>query len=374
MFRFWRNDARLRRELARYENLFAARRLTLPGEEEIRAVIAHRFPGLQPKSKGTLRIIAVYHHYNWENESLRPSLEKFGTVRHYDWGGQFDHRREKAWHGSVREAMNRDLILRLGQWMKEEKADLLFTYLSGELVTPRTLQEIRNFRVPLVNLYLNDKENFVGRIRQGRAMGMRDICRYFDLCWTSTVDALKKYRVEEAVPLYLPEGANPDIHRPHPGGETVDVSFVGQCYGNRPDIIHRLRKQGIDVKTYGYGWPEGPLSMDEMVRLYSRSRINLGFGGIAGHGSAYCLKGRDFEIPMSGGLYLTEYHPELERVYAPDEIVTYRGFDDLVGKIRYLLAHPDEAEKIRERGFQRARNSHTWEMRFERIFRLIGLL
>ncbi|MFH2074234.1 MAG: glycosyltransferase, partial [Pseudomonadota bacterium] len=78
---------------------------------------------------------------------------------------------------------------------------------------------------------------------------------------------------------------------------------------------------------------------------------------------------------MSGGLYLTEYHPELEMVYdLGKEIVTYRGFDELVAKIRHLLANPDEAEAIRQAGFRRARKEHTWEMRFERVFTLMNLI
>jgi spore maturation protein CgeB len=87
------------------------------------------------------------------------------------------------------------------------------------------------------------------------------------------------------------------------------------------------------------------------------------------------LKGRDFEIPMSGGFYLTEYHPELEKVYSlGTEIVTYKGFDDLVEKVRYFLSNPEKAEEIRKRGYERARREHTWEMRFEKIFRLLGLI
>ena len=109
--------------------------------------------------------------------------------------------------------------------------------------------------------------------------------------------------------------------------------------------------------------------------MYSKSRINLGFGGVDGHEDAFCLKGRDFEIPMSGGLYLTEYHPELETVYdLGKEIVAYRGFDDLLAKIRHLLAHQDEAEAIRRAGFRRARREHSWEMRFKRVFRLINII
>jgi hypothetical protein len=94
--------------------------------------------------------------------------------------------------------------------------------------------------IPMLNLTLNDKEHFVGKVRNGQAMGSRDICRYFDICWTSTEDAIKKYCVEGAIPVYLPEGANPEVHRAYDTEKTIDVSFVGQYYGNRPEIIKRL--------------------------------------------------------------------------------------------------------------------------------------
>jgi len=374
-FRAWRSESRLRREFRTYQEKFVLRGLSIPDETQVSRIIGERFPGLSPRAKGTLRTIAVYHHYNWENHSLLPSLQKFGPVRHYDWGARFDHSREESWHASVKKEMNRDLAERVRSWIDRDGADVIFTYLSGALVSPETLRALRDCGVPLVNLSLNDKENFVGKIRRGLAMGSRDICRCFDLCCTSTEDALAKYVVEGAVPLYLPEGANPDVHRPHDLAKTVDVSFIGQCYGNRRETIERLRQRGVAVEAYGHGWPAGPLSAEEMVRMYSRSRINLGFGGVMGHRETYCLKGRDFEIPMSGGLYLTEHHPELERVYAVgEEIVTYSGFDDLLEKIRRLLADPAEAERIRSRGYGRALRDHTWEMRFGKVFRLLGLL
>lgn len=368
------NFRRLERERASYESLFAARGLSAPDEATLRTAMKSRFPHLAPKPKGTLNILALYHHYNWENESLKPALEKFGTVRHYDWCGEFDHQR-KDWHGPLREEMNRTLVKRVERWIREDKTDVMFAYLSGEQVTPEAAARISAHGIPTINLALNDKEHFVGRIRNGQAMGSRDICRYFDLCWTSTEDALKKYCVEGALAIYLPEGANPEIHKPHDLEKTMDVSFVGQCYGNRPGIIQKLLSEGIQVEAYGYGWPKGSLSTEEMVRMYSRSRINLGFSGVAGHRDTYNLKGRDFEIPMSGGLYLTEYNPELERFYEiGSEIVTWTDFGDLVQKIRHLLSHPEEAEAIRQKGFQRARAEHTWEIRFEKIFKLVGLI
>ena len=372
--RIRRNQERLRQEMVRYESAFEAGGLEIPDDAAIRRLLRDRFPLLRPKPRGTLSIIAVYHHYNWEDTSLRPALERFGRVRCYDWFGAYDHG-HPDWRVSVKKEMNRDLVKRIRSWVSEERPDVIFTYLSGELISPETARMLRDFGVPMIHFCLNDKENFVGKIRDGLAFGSRDICRYFDLAWTSTADALKKYCVEGAIPIYLPEGANPEIHRPLGIEKTIDVSFVGQNYGNRPQIIRRLGEAGINVETFGQGWQGGSLSTEEMVRVYSRSRINLGFGGVDGCQETYCLKGRDFEIPMSGGLYLTERHPELETVYdLGREIVAYQDFDDLVGKIRHLLDHTEEAESIRQAGFSRARRDHTWEMRFDKILTLMNLV
>ena len=373
-FRVWQNDRRLQQETEEYQRQFSDRRLCIPDETAIGNTIHHRYPGLKPKQKGQLRILAVYHHYNWENTAIKPALERFGDVWHYDWMTSFrkdlDH-----WHRSMRQEMNNDLVQRVRALTQEQAIDVIFAYLSGEQVTPDTMEKLSDLHIPMINLSLNDKENFVGKIRGGQALGIRDICRFFSICWTSTEDALPKYCVEGARPLYLPEAANPDIHKASDIERTIDVSFVGQQYGNRQEIIDFICAAGIDVQAYGFGWPNGPLDTEAMVELYSKSRINLGFGGVIGHTGAYCLKGRDFEVPMSGGLYLTEYHPELERVYdIGREIVTYRDAGELLEKIRDLLAHPEKADSIRRMGFERALRDHSWEMRFEKIFRLLGLI
>jgi len=373
-FRAWRNERRLARELRYYSRQFDQRACLIPDETTIRTHMTETCPEVQAKPKGTLRILALYHHYNWENYSLKPALEKFGHLRHYDWGDEFDHQKPD-WHRHVKARMNKTLAEKVKKWVAIDGTDVIFTYLSGALVTPDTMKELHSLHIPMMNLCLNDKEYFVGKLRRGQAMGMRDICRYFDLCWTSTEDALEKYCVEGGVPLYLPEGANPDVHRPYGEEKTIDVSFVGQCYGKRPHIIQKLRERGIGVEAFGAGWPRGALSHEEMVRLYSRSVINLGFGSVDGHRDTFCLKGRDFEIPMSGGFYLTEYHDELKRAYEPGkEIATYDDFDDLVEKIEYFLANPDRREEIRRRGFERARRDHSWEKRFDKVFTLLGVI
>ena len=374
-FRARKNTRRLEKELDAYEKRFSELALRVPAERDLSKALASACRKKdRSATKGDLRILAVYHHYNWEDESLKPALEAFGRVDRYDWGDRFGWG-GAAWFPKGKTEMNRDLLAWVDKKMAGDPADMIFCYLSGENVYPETVAKIASYGALTVNMFLNDKESFVGKSIGGQAAGSRDICRHFHLCWTSTEDAVKKYCVEGALPLYMPEGANPGIHRPYPAPRDIDVSFIGQCYGERPGVIAALDRAGIQVEAFGYGWPNGPLPVEDMVKMYSRSRINLGFGGVDGRNDTFCLKGRDFEIPMSGGLYLTHYHPELESAYKiGEEIATYTNTEDLIDKIQYLLAHPEKRQAIRKSGYERARTDHTWELRFEKIFRLAGLI
>jgi spore maturation protein CgeB len=83
------------------------------------------------------------------------------------------------------------------------------------------------------------------------------------------------------------------------------------------------------------------------------------------------LKGRDFEVPMSGGLYLTTYNYELADHYIiGKEILCYSSFEECAEIIHWVLRHPDEAEAIRQAGLRRARSDHTWERRLQMMFTL----
>lgn len=83
---------------------------------------------------------------------------------------------------------------------------------------------------------------------------------------------------------------------------------------------------------------------------------------------------RDFEVPMCRACYLTGYSDEILEFYEPDkEIALYRDTGELIEKTKYYLAHPAQAEKLRAAGYERARRDHTWERRFEQLFRETGL-
>lgn len=133
---------------------------------------------------------------------------------------------------------------------------------------------------------------------------------------------------------------------------------------------------GDDIPVHRCG---PPLADDELIRMYSRSRISLGFSTVGDtHLDEQPLKQirlRDFEAPMSGAFYMVEYMEDIEEFFIPGkEIVCYHDKVDLADKVKYYLAHDSEREAIRWAGYQRAISEHTWHKRFLAAFQSMGLL
>jgi hypothetical protein len=237
--------------------------------------------------------------------------------------------------------------------------------------------------------------------------------------------ALPHYRAIGAEAIFFPMAANPAVYRPLDVPAVYDASFAGQRYADRASGLLALREAGVDAHVFGKGWLEagggsgagparGPLGdlaslvsgalrgrdplravrdrLDwnrlrtrhpgslhapvgdaEYVALFSQSRISLGFLLLGDtHRMRRPLRQirlREFEAPMSGAFYLTDWMEELADHYEPGrEIVCYRSPAELVERARYYLRHEDERERIRRAGHERARRDHTWQRRFEGLF------
>jgi spore maturation protein CgeB len=207
-----------------------------------------------------------------------------------------------------------------------------------------------------------------------------------------------------------------------------DVSFVGQKYADRGDIFKELVDSQINAHAFGPKWLDedaignhsfmdmvdkiytinskngirytskyilkkiqkkirdrghdssllghigGVLSDQQIVEVFNKSKINLGFStvyleGREGGESLDHLRLRDFEIPMSGGFYLTKYSEEIEKYFdVGKEIACYSSRDDLIDKCNFYLKNSTAREKIRLAGLDRSRKCHTWEQRFNQLF------
>lgn len=285
--------------------------------------------------------------------------------------------------------------------------DVFFSYFYSAMVTPRTIERIRAMGIHTVNWYCNASYQFDL---------VRDIAPAYDTCLVPEHFRLEDYRRAGANPIYCQEAANPTFYHPYERTDEFEVTFVGSCYGNRPEDVRYLLGRGIDVRVFGPGWSDlappgvgarvrraagqikrrlageplrppllparccggGMLSDEGMVRMYSRSRVSLGFSVVGGsHGDPEPIRQvrlRDFEAPMSGAFYLVEYMPEIEEFFVPGvEIACYTSKRDLADRLAHYLSHPEEMERIRAAGHERALRDHTWQQRFHDAFSEMGL-
>lgn len=262
---------------------------------------------------------------------------------------------------------------------QEQPVDAVVGYLSGHNTAPATVAHMAGRGSAVFNFCFDDKLHLPGRKLGGRDVGPATIAGEVDLNLTNAPSSRIKYALHGGLSLFWPEAAHPDIHRPYDTPFDIDVSFVGAKYGWREPFIKRLARllqpADIKVRCFGRGWPEGMLTASEMVRLYSRSRINLGFSGVGYSRRVVCLKGRDFEVPMSGGLYLAQHNPELSLVFeVGSELLTYRDEADCARIVRELLAQPGRAQAIRVAGRERCLRDHTYERRWAQVFQLAGII
>jgi spore maturation protein CgeB len=208
--------------------------------------------------------------------------------------------------------------------------------------------------------------------------------------WVSTTasSAIPKYaRLGYSHVIKTQWACNHYLYKPSGGAYEHDVSFVGQLHGTRPATIAALRAAGVDVRTWGHGWPEGRVDQAEMIEIFSRSRINLNLSdssmphshrrvrrllpGVRGY--ARQIKGRNFEVPGCGGFLLTESAENLGDYYdAGREIGVFSGVRHLTHAVRRYLDRERERQEIRIAGYERTLREHTYARRFNDIFDRIG--
>ena len=277
--------------------------------------------------------------------------------------------------GQWRPRLQRELIDAFHQAHTQAPVDVVFAYGSHLDFDPETFQALRVTGVPVLDLCLDDKHIFLEKKRYGHPNGQKPLIGSVDVHLTNSPDCVRWY-LGEGVPAYfMPQGVNPDIFRPLEVAKDVDVSFVGQRYGMRARLLDLLRATGIRVECYGAGWGTRVISDDEKVELYNRSRINLGVGGTGLSDLITCIKGRDFEVPACGAVYLTTYNPELMPLYdIGKEVLCYYNEIDCVELIRYYLEHPKELEAIGRAARERVLRDHTWEKRFAGLLQWMGIV
>ncbi len=246
------------------------------------------------------------------------------------------------------------------------RPDVAFFVLFKDDFAEAAVEEVRRLGCVTFNWFTDDHWRF-------ESFSSRWAPRF---TWTITTDprAVAKYRERGITNVIRSQwGVNHRLYRPLDRSRRFDATFIGQPHGDRRAVLQALRRAGIAVEAWGYGWPRGKLTTRQAVEVINESAVNLNLSN-AVTGAADQIKGRDFEVPACRALLLTQNVEAMGDYYnLGSEVLTYGSFDDLISKIRWALDHPADAEAVREAGYRRVLRDHTYERRFAEIFRQAGV-
>lgn len=350
---------------------------------------------------GTLRVLYIGMRYDYGDPRRGECYEyrnMFGTLQHMA-GVQAEFfafdvlLRERG-----RAAMNRALEDRV----RSSHPDVCFFALFTDEIDRRTIERISGMTAT-VNWFADDHWRFDGFSRFWAPS--------FHSVVTTDRDSVSRYHHAGIRNVILSQWAfNHFVPGNDGASQDLGVTFVGQVHSTRQALVHRLQREGIDVKAWGKGWPAGRLGGGDLATLYARSAINLNFSessvvldlrsvakifisrraddsmhlrgirAMAGHARHVLrrprpqIKGRTFEVPGAGGFLLTGAAEHLDSYLVPGkEVAVFHDADELVERTRYYLSNPEEREAVRRAGHERVLREHTYEQRFLVIFKEMGL-
>ena len=308
------------------------------------------------------RVLAFGTSRTWEQQGLWPSFERLSDFELFEYGDD----------GRSVPAMRADLRRGMLERADAFRPDLCFLYADSAYIDPTLLDELARRGAWTVILGLDDKHRFAARERDGARIGQVTLAPHTDVMWTTWHNGVRLFDQAGGVGWFAPEGADPAFHRPLEVERDLDVVLVGQRYGMRKTLVEYLRAQGFRVDAFGGGWPSGRVSFEATVELYSRARVVLGCGTVQHTEGVFHLKGRDFEVPMCGAVYLTTYCWELSLCYdIGRELLCYSSLPEAAEVLHAILRDDARAAAMRSAVLATCLERHTWERRIQDLFTLL---
>jgi spore maturation protein CgeB len=280
----------------------------------------------------------------------------------------------------------------------------------GIFVWPETLDVLRNLPDrPLLLSYNNDDP--FGDLKRDPLWRhhIRGLSRY-DVCFVYRHQNVAEYLAAGAPRAHLLRAHfDPSLHHPLVVSEAArqqyqsDVAFVGHYDGRDTRVvsISRLANAGIPVRVYGHirrsswldrlidlalvtgraQWPEHvvrrmtgvefrpPVEGPQYTEALNAITLPLSFLSV-GNRDTYTR--RCFEIPACGKPLVSVRTGDLQSLFEEDrEAVFFDNPDELLSKVRWLLADAPARERIARAGYERVyRDGHDIDSRAAEMLRV----
>lgn len=144
------------------------------------------------------------------------------------------------------------------------------------------------------------------------------------------------------------EGFDADVDRPLDFDHEVDVSFIGDIYGNRLKTLQSCGHQ-VTVVQGAYGIHHS--------QVVAKTRINLNI--VTANGAS----DRVYKILAAGGFLISDDWIGREAMFVDGEdLIIFKDYSDLTSKISYFLKNPEERQRIADSGHLTVQeySRHDW--------------
>jgi len=138
--------------------------------------------------------------------------------------------------------------------------------------------------------------------------------------------------------FHVCEGYDQAVEYPREIQKEYDVSFIGNLYGHRRELIDRVVSP-VKVISNAFG-PEHSINV-------GKSKINLNFC------TDFGASDRVYKIMAAGGFLLSDdWEGRVENFVDNEHLVIYRDIEELNEKISYFLNNSEERQEIARKGLQ----------------------
>jgi spore maturation protein CgeB len=253
--------------------------------------------------------------------------------------------------------INNDFI----KLVEKTKPNVLFIYRSNEILLS-TLKVIKE-KYPYVKVVLYHNDNpYIGLKNKIKYRNFLLAHKIADLVYVYRpsniylAKQLTKAKVKLLLPhYYSKKDLNSNINFEH---KQNDLVFIGHYEKDREIFIDFLFKNDLNIKIYGdrkwkeaaynNNWPLGNVFSNVYGKEYSKvinnSKIALCF---LSKKNRDVYTRRNFEIPASGTLVLSEYTKELNKLFKDEcNILFFRNKEEMVYKIKKYLNNEKALKKL----------------------------
>ncbi|MEY4669778.1 MAG: hypothetical protein RL518_2477 [Pseudomonadota bacterium] len=268
--------------------------------------------------------------------------------------------------------------------LHEKPIDILICMAQAP-ISAKALNELRSKGVITVLWFVEDYLRFTY---------WREMAKHYDFVFTiQKGDCIEKIKAAGAGEVhYLPTACDPFFHAPlqlSPEDKErwgSPISFVGAGYHNRVQTFASLGN--APFKIWGSEWPlvkpfdrlvqdeARRIKPEEYIKIFNATEVNLNLhssserGGVDPTGDF--VNPRTFELAACGAFQLCDDRQLLPELFeVGKEIITFSSREDMLEKIQYYLAHPEERKVVCERARARVLKDHSYARRMEQMLSVI---